>query len=34
MLLPVFITEWTLTNTQAGWITGVFYLAYVAAVPG
>lgn len=32
-LLPAFIDEWGLTNTEAGWITGIFYLAYVAAVP-
>lgn len=33
-LLPVFIAEWRLSNTDGGWITGVFYLAYVVAVPG
>ena len=32
-LLPVFIGSWGLTNTEAGWITGGFYLAYVLAVP-
>lgn len=32
-LLPGFIDEWTLSNTEGGWITGVFYLGYVAAVP-
>ena len=32
-LLPTFITEWGLTNTQAGWIGGGFYLAYVVTVP-
>jgi len=32
-LLPSFIAEWGLTNTEAGWITGIFYLGYVAAVP-
>ena len=24
---------WGLTNSEAGWITGVFYLAYMLAVP-
>ena len=32
-LLPTFIDSWRLTNTDAGWITGSFYLAYVLAVP-
>ena len=32
-LLPGFIAEWHLTNGEAGWITGVFYAAYVLAVP-
>ena len=32
-LLPVFIDVWSLTNTEAGWITSAFYLAYVGAVP-
>ena len=32
-LLPGFIAEWRLTNGEAGWITGVFYAAYVLAVP-
>ena len=32
-LLPTFISAWHLTNTDAGWIIGVFYLAYVFAVP-
>ncbi|MBT6093888.1 MAG: MFS transporter [Rhodospirillaceae bacterium] len=32
-LLPQFINAWNLTNTQAGWITGIFYLAYVLSVP-
>lgn len=32
-LLPAFIEEWGLSNTDAGWITSIFYLAYVAAVP-
>ena len=32
-LLPVFIDVWALTNTEAGWITSAFYLAYVGALP-
>ena len=32
-LLPGFIREWHLTNSEAGWITGVFYAAYTLAVP-
>jgi len=32
-LLPGMIERWSLTNSEAGWITGVFYAAYTAAVP-
>jgi predicted MFS family arabinose efflux permease len=32
-LLPRFIAEWGLTNREAGWITGLFYLAYTISVP-
>jgi len=32
-LLPGFIADWHLTNSEAGWITGVFYAAYTVAVP-
>ncbi len=32
-LLPTFIDTWSLTKTQGGWITGVFYLGYVLSVP-
>ena len=32
-LLPGFIDEWTLTNTEAGWINGILYGGYVLAVP-
>ena len=32
-LLPKFIDAWGLTNTEAGWITGIFYLGYVSSVP-
>ena len=32
-LLPGFIAGWHLSNSEAGWITGVFYAAYTLAVP-
>jgi predicted MFS family arabinose efflux permease len=32
-LLPGMITRWTLTNSEAGWITAIFYGAYILAVP-
>lgn len=32
-LLPGMIDRWSLTNSEAGWITGVFYAAYTASVP-
>ena len=32
-LLPSMIPRWGLTNTAAGWITGIFYLAYMVSVP-
>jgi MFS family permease len=32
-LLPTFIAEWRLTNTEAGWITGIFYGGYTLSVP-
>ena len=32
-VLPFFVRTWGLTNTQAGWIGGVFYGGYTAAVP-
>ncbi len=32
-LLPGRIDGWGLSNAEAGWITGAFYLAYTAAVP-
>ena len=31
-LLPTFISEWGLTNTEAGWINSVFFLGYLSAV--
>lgn len=32
-LLPEFQSDWSLSNTEAGWISGIFYAGYVAAVP-
>jgi MFS family permease len=32
-LLPTFIQTWQLSNTQAGWLSAVYYGAYVVAVP-
>ncbi len=32
-LQPELIEIWGLTNTQVGWINGVYYLAYLVAVP-
>lgn len=32
-LLPGFRDLWTLDNTAAGWITGLFYVAYMLSVP-
>jgi MFS family permease len=32
-LLPSYIARWDLTATAAGWLVGVFFAAYVAAVP-
>ena len=32
-LLPTFQAEWALTNTDAGWINGVFYAGYALASP-
>jgi MFS family permease len=32
-LLPGFITRWSLSATEAGWLIGVFFAAYVVAVP-
>jgi len=32
-LLPGMIGRWALSNSEAGWITAIFYLAYIAAVP-
>src|SRR5688572_2535449 len=32
-LLPVLIETWGLTNTQAGWLSGIYYVGYTLAVP-
>lgn len=32
-LLPVFTKEWHLTNTEAGWISAVYYAGYMISVP-
>lgn len=32
-LLPTFIAEWQLTNTEAGWISGIYFAGYMGAVP-
>jgi MFS family permease len=32
-LLPEFLAAWSLSKTEAGWLVGIFFAAYVAAVP-
>lgn len=32
-LLPEFAARWQLSNTEAGWISGIYFAGYVAAVP-
>jgi len=32
-LLPSMMPRWELSNSEAGWITGIFYAAYMLAVP-
>src|SRR5712671_1777537 len=32
-LMPGMIALWGLSNSQAGWITAIFYAAYIVAVP-
>ena len=32
-LLPAFVAEWGLSNTEAGWISGVLFAGYTVAVP-
>ncbi|MGA1652672.1 MAG: hypothetical protein ACO37Z_12815 [Burkholderiaceae bacterium] len=32
-LLPSMMLRWELSNSDAGWITGIFYAAYMVSVP-
>src|SRR5262249_42774473 len=32
-LLPGYIERWALSKTEAGWLVGIFFAAYVAMVP-
>ncbi len=32
-LIPSFLSEWDLSNTQAGWISGIYYAGYMLSVP-
>ena len=32
-LLPTLISAWSLTNTEAGWLSGIYYAAYTLTVP-
>lgn len=32
-LIPGLMVDWGIDNTEAGWITGIFYLAYTVSVP-
>ena len=32
-LLPELISQWSLSNTEAGWVTGIFYAGYTLSVP-
>jgi MFS family permease len=32
-LLPTLIVTWSLSNTEAGWISGIYYAAYTLVVP-
>lgn len=31
-LLPVFIEQWSLSHTQAGWLSGIFFVGYAVSV--
>ena len=33
VLLPEFTVLWSLSNTEAGWIGGIYFAGYVFAVP-
>ena len=32
-LLPTFLQEWQLSNTEAGWLNGIYFGAYMVSVP-
>jgi len=32
-LIPTLLTEWSLSHTEAGWISGIYYAAYTLVVP-
>jgi len=32
-LLPTFMNEWNLTGTEAGWLSGLYFIGYMLAVP-
>lgn len=32
-LLPTFLEDWSLSGTEAGWMTGVYFAGYMAVVP-
>ena len=32
-LIPTLIAAWGLSNTEAGWISGIYYAAYTLVVP-
>jgi MFS family permease len=32
-LIPTFLGEWSISNTEAGWISGAYFAGYVIAVP-
>jgi MFS family permease len=32
-LLPTLVAVWALSNTEAGWISGIYYAAYTLVVP-
>lgn len=32
-LIPTFVDAWRLSNTEAGWISGIYFAGYVGAVP-
>src|SRR4030095_3349790 len=32
-LIPTLLTVWSLSHTEAGWISGIYYAAYTLTVP-